>query len=68
IPILIHAQSDPRFLDQKALQGILQISYNNSAASSFQYKGIDSIGYLITAKRVFKSKFKRKKVEEIRDN
>lgn len=63
IPALLYAQSDPRFLDQKALQGTLQISYNNSAASSFQYKGNDSVGYLITAKHVFKSKFKRKNAE-----
>jgi hypothetical protein len=59
IPAVAFGQSDPKLLNQKAMGGTLQIKYNNSTASSFQYLGIDSIGYLITGKHVFKSKFKR---------
>lgn len=55
------AQSRPDLLDQPALVGTLEIKYNGGTATSFQYKGTDSVGYLITAKHVFASKFKKAK-------
>jgi len=46
-------------IDQPALYGTLQIKFKSGTASAFQYKGTDSIGYLITAKHIFETKFKR---------
>jgi len=60
LSFISQAQSIPNLLDQRALSGTLQIKYKNGTASAFQYKGIDSVGYLITAKHIFATKFQRK--------
>ncbi len=38
---------------------MLQIKYDNATGSSFQFKGKDSKAYLITAKHIFESKYKK---------
>jgi Trypsin-like peptidase domain len=60
ISTTLFAQSDPNIIDEPALNGTLQIKYNGGTATAFQYKGIDSNGYIITAKHVFAVRYKKK--------
>ncbi|HWK05707.1 MAG TPA: serine protease [Puia sp.] len=50
----------PVLLTQPALTGTLELKYKGGTATSFQYKGLDSIGYLITAKHIFTIHTKKK--------
>lgn len=46
-------------LGQSSIRGTLQIKFNGGTGTAFQYKGKDSRSYLITAKHIFKKRFKR---------